>query len=110
MTSSPVGYPPQQFQSFQPPPPPMHPMQPPPTSPGIETWLKERCQRMANVETKLSVLDQIGSRLDKMEKNYGKVDTDMLDCKNRISNLEKSAQFLSNIHDEHKALKYKVDY
>jgi hypothetical protein len=61
---------------------------------------------MANVETKLSVLDQIGSRLDKMEKNYGKVDTDMLDCKNRISNLEKSAQFLSNIHDEHKALKY----
>lgn len=64
---------------------------------------------MANIERQLSVLDQICSRLDKMEKNYGKVDTDMLDCKNRISNLEKSAQFLSNIHDEHKALKYKVD-
>jgi septal ring factor EnvC (AmiA/AmiB activator) len=64
---------------------------------------------MANIERKLSVLDQICSRLDKMEKNYGKVDTNMLDCKNRISNLEKSAQFLSNIHDEHKALKYKVD-
>lgn len=90
MTSSPIGYQPQQFQSYQPPPPPMHP---PPTSPGIETWLKELCQRMANVESKLSALDQIGSRLDKMEKNYGKVDTDILDCKNRIGHLEKVRNF-----------------
>ena len=33
----------------------------------------------------------------------------MNSCKQRLNTLEHSAQFLSNIHDDHKALKLKLD-
>ncbi|XP_071177823.1 protein unc-13 homolog C-like [Mytilus edulis] len=64
---------------------------------------------MANIETKLTTLDKIESRLNKMETKFGSMDNEIIDCKKRISTLEQSAQFLSNAHDDLKGLKLKVD-
>ena len=39
----------------------------PQTTPGIEALLKEMCMRMERVETKLSSLDKIEARLNKID-------------------------------------------
>ena len=70
-------------------------------SPGIDSVLKEICQKLSNVETKL---DKIEERLE-----IKTVDTEINSCKQRLNTLEHSAQFLSNVHDDHKALKLKLD-
>ena len=108
MASSPIGY--QPFQTYQQyPPPPLAHVTPPPNIQGIERTLQEMCQRMANIETKLTTLDKIESRLNKMETKFGSMDNEIIDCKKRISTLDQSAQFLSNAHDDLKGLKLKVD-
>lgn len=54
-SSTPVSY--QQYQQYQPyPQPPTPPPPPPPVSPGIESLLKEMCNRLAGVESKLTKL------------------------------------------------------
>ena len=97
-----------QYMSY---PPPMMstPLPPPPISPAIESYFKELCHRMARVETKLNTLDKIEDRLDKMDTKHKKLDNEMIQCKERLNKLEESAQFLSDIKDEHTALKKKVD-
>ena len=37
------------------------------------------------------------------------MDTEINSCKQRLNTLEHSDQFLSNVHDDHKALKLKLD-
>ena len=92
---------------------PSHPLPPypppPPMSPGIDSVLKEICQKLSNVETKLTKLDKIEERLEIMDKKFKTVDTDINSCNQRLNTLEHSAQFLSNVHDDHKALKLKLD-
>ena len=78
-------------------------------SPGIYSVLKEICQKLSNVENKLIKLDKIEVRLESMDKKFKTVDTEINSCKQRLNTLEHSAQFLSNVHDEHKALKLKLD-
>jgi hypothetical protein len=69
----------------------------PPVSPGIESLLKEMCNRLAGVESKLTKLDSIEERINSQFKHF---DSELVSCKDRIGVLEHSAQFLSNIHDE----------
>ena len=92
---------------------PTHPLppypQPSPMSPGIDSVLKEICQKLSNVETKLTKLDKIEERLEIMDKKFKIVDTEINSCKQRLNTLEYSAQFLSNVLDDHKALKLKLD-
>jgi DNA repair exonuclease SbcCD ATPase subunit len=71
--------------------------------------LKEICQKLSNVETNLTKLDIIEERLESMDKKFKTVDTEINSCKQRLNTLEHSAQFLSNVHDDHKALKLKLD-
>ncbi|XP_071137236.1 beta-1,4-N-acetylgalactosaminyltransferase bre-4-like [Mytilus edulis] len=61
------------------------------------------------METKLNKLDSIEERLNKYESKFCAVDVDMKSCKDRISTLEHSAQFMSDIKDEHQAIKKKLD-
>lgn len=104
-SSTPVSY--QQYQQYQPyPQPPTPPPPPPPVSPGIESLLKEMCNRLAGVESKLTKLDSIEERINSQFKHF---DSELVSCKDRISVLEHSAQFLSNIHDEHKSLKVRLE-
>jgi chromosome segregation ATPase len=92
---------------------PTHPLPPypppPPMSLGIDSVLKEMCQKHSNVETKLTKLDKIEERLEIMDKKFKTVDTEINSYKQRLNTLEHSAQFLSNILDAHKALKLKLD-
>ena len=44
-----------------------------------------------------------------MDKKFKTVDTEINSCKQRLNTLEHSAQFLSNMHDDHKTLKLKLD-
>ena len=76
---------------------------------GIEALLKEMCMRMERVETKLSSLDKIEARLDKIDSMFNRVDGELAICKDRIDHLKRNAQFLSDIKDEHVALKKKLD-
>ncbi|CAG2225332.1 unnamed protein product [Mytilus edulis] len=109
MTSTPMGF--QSMPQYMSYPPPMMttPMPPSPTPPAIENYFKELCHRMTRVEKKLSTLDKIEERLEKMDTKHNKLDNEMIQCKDRISKLEESAQFLSDIKDEHIALKKRVD-
>ena len=101
LTSTPgMNY--QQFQSYPP-----FPTQPIMT--GLEPLLKELCQRMSNVETKLTKLDSIETRLNSMEAKFNEYDADILSCKSRIDKIEQSAQFLSDVHDEQVAIKAKLN-
>lgn len=97
-----------------PPPPPMPasfsaqlPFQTP--GPSVETLLKELCNKMDSVETKLTKLDSIETRIDKLDSKFSRVEQDIKSCNDRINTLEHSAQFLSNAHDEQKALKNRID-
>ena len=99
------------FQQFQPnlntftsPPPPM-----PMPSTNIESLLKELCCKMSNVENKLQKLDSIEDRLNKMDSKFSLVDSELKYCKDKIIAIEHSAEFLSNIHDEHIAIKARLD-
>ena len=104
-SSTPVSY--QQYQQYQPyPQPPTPPPPPHPVSPGIESLLKEMCNRLAGVESKLTKLDSIEERTNSQFKHF---DSELVSCKDRIGVLEHSAQFLSNIHDEHKSLKLRLE-
>ena len=105
-SSTPVSY--QQYQQYQPyPQPPTPPPPPHPVSPGIESLLKEMCNRLAGVESKLTKLDSIEERINSQFKHF---DSELVSCKDRIGVLEHSAQFLSNIHDvEHKSLKVRLE-
>ena len=78
-------------------------------SPGIDSVLTEICQKLSKLEIKLTKLDKIEERLDIMDKKFNTVDTEINSCKQRLNTLEHSAQFLSNVHDEHTTLKLKVD-
>ena len=78
-------------------------------SPGIYSVLKKNCQKLSNVETKLTKLDKIEVRLESMDKKFKTVDTEINSCKQRLNTLEHRAQFLSNVHDDHKALNLKLD-
>ena len=95
--------------------PPIYPTQPippfmaAPMSPGIETSLKELCQKLTNVEKKLEKLDRIEDRLNTMDKKFKSVDQEVNSCKERLTTLEQSAQFLSDVQDEHKALKKRLE-
>lgn len=64
---------------------PTHPLPPypppPPMSPGIDSVLKEICQKLSNVETKLTKLDKIEERLEIMDKKFKTVDTEINSCK-----------------------------
>ena len=65
------------------------------------------CNRLAGVESKLTKLDSIEERINSQFKHF---DSELVSCKDRISVLEHSAQFLSNIHDvEHKSLKVRLE-
>ena len=65
------------------------------------------CNRLAGVESKLTKLDLIEERINSQFKHF---DSELVSCKDRISVLEHSAQFLSNIHDaEHKSLKLRLE-
>ncbi|VDI00687.1 Hypothetical predicted protein [Mytilus galloprovincialis] len=44
-----------------------------------------------------------------MDTKHNKLDNKMIQCKDRISKLEESAQLLSDMKDEHIALKKRVD-
>jgi uncharacterized protein (DUF342 family) len=68
--------------------------------------LKEMCNILAGVESKLTKLDSIEERINSKFKHF---DSELVSCKDRISVLEHSAQFLSNIHDEHKSLKIRLE-
>ena len=95
------------YQQYQPDPqPPIPPPPPPPVSPGIKSLLKEMCNRLAGVESKLIKLDSIEERINSKFKHF---DSELVSCKDRISVLEHSAQFLSNINDEHKSLKLRLE-
>ena len=105
--SMPVSY-----QPFQPIPQYQQPPTPPPCnpiSPGIERLLLKMNNRLKGLETKLSKLDIIEKRMNNMDTKFKTVDLELTSCKDRISALEQSAQFLSNIHDEHKTLKTRLD-
>ena len=80
MTSSPnvCFQPSSHFLSY--PPPPVTNTQLPPNSPGIETLLKELCNRMERVEVKLNTLEKIETRLDKMDSKYSKMDSEIAVC------------------------------
>lgn len=113
MTSSPnIGI--QPYQNFLPYPPPPFTMQHAqhPDSVGIDTCtlLKEICERIGRVELKLNTLDKIESRLDTIDTKHKQMDSEISNCKDRIGYLEQSVQFLSDVKDEHTALKTKVDY
>jgi predicted DNA-binding protein YlxM (UPF0122 family) len=47
-------------------------------SPGIDSVLKEICQKLSNVETKLTKLDKIEERLEIMDKKFKTVDTGII--------------------------------
>ncbi|CAG2255824.1 unnamed protein product [Mytilus edulis] len=83
-----------------------------PDSVGIDTCtlLKEICERLGRVELKLNTLDKIESRLDTIDTKHKQMDSEISNCKDRIGYLEQSVQFLSDVKDEHTALKTKVDY
>ncbi|VDI43649.1 Hypothetical predicted protein [Mytilus galloprovincialis] len=108
MTSTPMDFKVAQYMSY---PPPMitTPMPPSPKPPALDSYFKELCHRMARVKTKVSTLDKIEERLKKMDTKHNKLDNEMIQCKDRISKLEESAQVLSDIKDEHLALKKRVD-
>ena len=57
----------------------------------------------------MTKLDKIEERLESIDKKFRTVDTEMNSCNQRLNTLEHSAQFLSNVHDDHKALKLKLD-
>lgn len=86
------------------------PIPPSPILPAIESYFKQLCHRMARVETKLNTLDKIEDRLEKMDIKHNRLDNEILQCIDRISKLEESAQFLSDIKDEHITLKKRIDY
>jgi hypothetical protein len=56
-------------------------------SPGIDSVLKEICQKLSNVETKLTKLDKIEVRLESMDKKFKTVDTEINSCKQRLNTL-----------------------
>ena len=91
--------------------PPLYPVHPllAQTSPGFESSLKEICQKITNVELKLSKLDKIEERLNIMDKKFKSIDGEVLSCKQRLDTLEQSAQFLSDVRDEHQAIKKRLD-
>ena len=60
--------------------------------------MKEICQKLSNVETKLTKLDKIEERLESMDKKFKTVDTEINSCNQRL-----------NTPDDHKALKLKLD-
>ncbi|VDI21927.1 Hypothetical predicted protein [Mytilus galloprovincialis] len=62
-----------QYMSY---PPPMMttPMPPSPIPPAIESYFKELCHRMTRVEKKLSTLDKMEDRLEKMDTKHSKPD------------------------------------
>ena len=74
-----------------------------------QTILKELCNKMSNVESKLTKLDKIEERFDIMDKKFSTIDADIKTCKKRLDTLEKSAQFLSNVNDEQTAIKKKLE-
>ncbi|VDI43777.1 Hypothetical predicted protein [Mytilus galloprovincialis] len=47
-------------------------------------------------------------RLNNFEQKFSNVDTEIITCKERISVLEHSAEFMSDIKDEHKSIKAKI--
>ncbi|VDI16691.1 Hypothetical predicted protein [Mytilus galloprovincialis] len=100
---------PYQFQQFPSPPPPPPPLPPHLATNGIEMILNELCKKVDAMETKLNKLDCIEERLNKYESKFTAVDVDMKSCKDRISTLEHSAQFMSDIKDEHQAIKKKLE-
>lgn len=93
MTSTPMGF--QSMPQYMSYPPPMMttPMPPSPIPPAIENYFKELCHRMTRVEKKLSTLDKIEERLEKMDTKHNKLDNEIIQCKDRISKLEESANF-----------------
>ncbi|VDI45584.1 Hypothetical predicted protein [Mytilus galloprovincialis] len=95
---------PYQFQQYPSPPPPHQPLPPHLATNGIEMILNELCKKVDSMETKLNKLDSIEERLNKYESKFSAVDVDMKSCKDRISTLEHSAQFMSDIKDEHQAI------
>lgn len=105
-----VSYPGQPLQPLQqyhnsfasPPPPPQCP------SP-IELILKDLCGKFSIIEQKLGKLDSIEDRLNKFDQKFGTVDSEIKSCKERIHVLEHSAQFLSDIKDEHNSIKIKLE-
>lgn len=107
MASTPNMNYPQNFSSF--PLQSIPPYIPPPISPSIEMSLRELCQKMSNVEMKLTKLDRIEERLETMDKQFKYVDSEVCACKQRLNTLEQSAQFLSNVHDEYEILKGRID-
>ncbi|CAG2199312.1 unnamed protein product [Mytilus edulis] len=100
---------PYQFQQYPSPPPPPPPLPPHLATNGIEMILNELCKKVDSMETKLNKLDSIEERLNKYESKFSAVDVDMKSCKDRISTLEHSAQFMSDIKDEHQAIKKKLE-
>ena len=101
----------QQFQQyphpFTSPPPPPTPQQLQNTC-DIELMLKTLCCKVDNIEIKLNKLDSIEHRLNNFEQKFSNVDTEIITCKERISVLEHSAEFMSDIKDEHKSIKAKI--
>ena len=90
--------------TYLPTPPPL-----PPVSPGFESLLHEINKRLIGVETKLTKLDSIEERMSIFDTKFKTVDVEVASCKERIGALEQSAQFLSNVHDEHKVLKSRLE-
>ena len=101
----------QQFQQyphpFTSPPPPPTPQQLQNTC-DIELMLKTLCCKVDNIEIKLNKLDSIEHRLNNFEQKFSNVDTEIITCKERISVLEHSAACMSDIKDEHKSIKAKI--
>lgn len=89
--------------------PPIPPFFAPPMSPGLESSIRELCQKMTNVETKLGKLDKIEERLESMDRKFKSVDLEVNDCKQRLNVLEQSAQFLSNSFEEQRDIKKRLE-
>ena len=59
------------------------------------------CGKFSIIQQTLGKLDSIEDRLNEFDQKFGKVDSEIKSCKERIHVLEHSAQFLSDIKDEH---------
>jgi archaellum component FlaC len=71
--------------------------------------LKDVCGKFSIIEQKWDKLDSIEDRLNKFDPKFGTVVSEIKFCKERIHVLDDSAQFLSDIKDEHNSIKIKLE-